>query len=89
VIFGNVLGPDLLHRLDLLAHLGGTGLVYGAAIFHLFGIQSPGTIAAIANPNPMMQTRTIASLPRSERFLRPDESLLGVIDSSLSIPRAG
>lgn len=30
----------------------------------IFQPQGTGTIAAIANPNPMMQTRTIASLPR-------------------------
>jgi hypothetical protein len=38
VIFCDVLRPDPLHCLDLLAHLEGAGLVYGAVIFHLFGI---------------------------------------------------
>jgi hypothetical protein len=37
-IFCDVLRPDLLHRLDLPAHLEGAGLVYGAVIFHFFGI---------------------------------------------------
>src|ERR1700730_18663288 len=38
VKFRLVLGPDLLHRLDLLAHLLRAGLVNGAVVFHLFGI---------------------------------------------------
>jgi hypothetical protein len=38
MILGGVLGPDVLHCLDLLAHLQGAGLVNGAVVFHLFGI---------------------------------------------------
>ena len=38
VILGGIFGPDLFHRLDLLAHLRGAGLVDGAVVFHLFGI---------------------------------------------------
>ncbi len=38
VIFGLGLGPDLLHRLDPLAHQLEAGLGIGAVIFHLVGI---------------------------------------------------
>ena len=37
-MFRLVLGPDLLHRRDLLAHLLRTGLVNRAVVFRLFGI---------------------------------------------------
>jgi hypothetical protein len=38
VMFRLVLGPDLLHRRDLLAHLLRTGLVNRTVVFRLFGI---------------------------------------------------
>ena len=38
VILGGFVGPDLLHRLDLLAHFLSAGLVNGAVIFHVLGI---------------------------------------------------
>jgi hypothetical protein len=38
VILGGIVGPDLLHRLDLLAQFLSAGLVNGAVIFHVLGI---------------------------------------------------
>src|ERR1700680_1244620 len=38
VMFRLVLGPDLLHRRDLLAHLLRADLVNRAVVFRLFGI---------------------------------------------------
>src|SRR5438067_2490072 len=38
VILGGVLGPDLLHRFDLLPHLQRAGLVICAVFFHFLGV---------------------------------------------------
>jgi len=44
VIFCDVLRPGLLHRLDLLAHLEGAGLLHGAVIFYLVGIPTAADV---------------------------------------------
>ena len=48
MIFGLVLGPDLLHGLDLLTHLQRARFVDSAVVFHLLGI--PATANAEQKP---------------------------------------
>jgi len=58
------LGQNALLRARLIAGIiipTNSMIARNSAIFQPHGT---GTIVAIANPNPMMQTRTIASLPR-------------------------